>query len=105
MSYFLKKFYRVVIMRLYSDSSVLLMELKNRIPQTSPVTIQEVTPANVTDALTFQTKMQVDTFRSFLQNGHKGYYGYLKKNRCVHRSWVVSGPEKVDLHKFYSILL
>ena len=91
-------------MRLYSDSSVLLMELKNRTPQISPVTIQDVTTINVGDALSFQSTKQVQTFRSFLKYGHKGYYGYLN-GRCVHRSWVVLGPGKVLIHKFYSILL
>jgi len=91
-------------MRLYSDSNVLVMELKNRVPQTSPVTIQDVTTANVDDALNFQSSGQVKTFRSFLKQGHKGFYGYLI-NKCVHRSWVVVGPGKAFIHKFYSIIL
>jgi len=80
------------------------MELKNKVPQTSPVTIQDVTTSNVEDALNFQTARQIQTFRSFLQKGYKGFYGY-SGNKCVHRSWVVLGPEKVLIHKFYSILI
>lgn len=87
-------------MRIYSDSTVVMMELKDSVDAKSLIIIQEVTLANVKDALNFQSKGQVQRFSSFLQRGDKGYYGYLDK-RCVHRSWVVQGPAKVSLHKFY----
>lgn len=91
-------------MRIYSDSTILLMELKNPANPQSIASIQEVTESNVEDALNFQSKGQIQTFRSFLKDGYKGYYGYMD-DRCVHRSWVVQGPARVALHKFYSMAI
>lgn len=102
MSELISKFGRIVLMRIFSRSTVLLLEWKEDKNPQSPVQIQEVTTANVADALGFQSQKQVQQFSHFLQKGDRGYYGYLD-NACVHRSWVVSGPAKVLVHKFYSI--
>lgn len=95
------KFHRIVLMRIYSDSTVLLLELQNRVAVSSPAEIKAVSPQNVEDALAFESPAQVRKFKTFLQNGHRGYYAYLN-NTCVHRSWLMEGPAKAQLHKFYS---
>lgn len=98
------KFYRIVLMRLYSDATVILLELKVRRKPSGVVRIENVTEENVEDVLSFQSVQQVNTFKKFLTLKHQGYYAYLQ-NVCIHRSWVVIGPATILLHKFYGIKL
>lgn len=91
-------------MRIYSQATVLLLELKNTVSVDSGAEIRDVTHDNVDDALAFQHRRQVQVFRSFLKRGDKGYYAYLN-GKCIHRSWVVLTPQSVLLHKFYKIPL
>lgn len=100
----LQKFYRIFIMRIYTNDEVLLLELKHRHTVTSPATISKVTEENIVDARYFQTEAQVREFKQFLNQGHKGYYAYMR-GYCIHRSWVVPGPHSVSLHKFYKMPL
>jgi len=98
----LSKLNRVVLMRIFSRNTVILLEWKENRSPTSGVEIREVTEKNVDDALVFQSHKQVKLFSDFLKRGDHGFYGYLN-NFCVHRSWVVSGPAKVMLYKFFSM--
>ncbi len=91
-------------MRLYTNDTILVMELKNPAATSSPAHLESVTAQNVEDALSFQSAQQIKTFRKFLQAGDKGYYGYVDKV-CVHRSWVVVKPSPVELHKFSTMPL
>lgn len=104
MSKLFSKFQRVVLMRLFSRSTVLLLEWKEGLNPTSEVQVLPVTLQNIKDALSFQTEKQVNHFSDFLSRGDRGFYGYLN-NTCVHRSWVVRGPANVLLHKFFSIAI
>jgi hypothetical protein len=96
------KFKRVVLMRLFSRTTVLLLEWKAQPNPISEARIEFVRPENVIDARAFQTDKQVKLFSDFLTRGDKGYYAYVD-NACVHRSWAVIGPAKVFLHKFFSL--
>jgi len=102
MNELLSKLNRVVLMRIFSRNTILLLEWKENRNATSVVEIREVTAENVNDALAFQSQKQIQLFSDFLGRGDKGFYGYLD-NSCVHRSWVVSGPAKVMLYKFFSL--
>lgn len=98
----LKKFNRIVLKRIFSCDTVLLLERKKNTQAISVAQIKPVTPENVTDARSFQSEKQIRLFSRFLTRGNKGFYAYLN-NTCVHRSWVVIAPGKVSLHKFFSI--
>ncbi len=50
--------------------------------------VRRVTPENVNDAAAFQNEKYLQSFRSFLEQGDDGYYGYLD-GKCAHRSWAV----------------
>lgn len=91
-------------MRLYSDTTIILLELKTRRKPADSFRIEHVTQQNVSDASSFQSYRQIETFKKFLALGHIGYYAYLD-NRCAHRSWVVEGEATVLMHKFYPIKL
>lgn len=101
---FVEKFKRIVLMRIYSDVTIILLEQKTRRKPSGSLHIEPVTQQNVNDALVFQPASKIETFKNFLTLGHQGYYAYLNRV-CVHRSWVVKGPAKVLLHKFYGITL
>lgn len=98
----LSKFNRIVLKRIFSRDAVLLLEWKKDTHATSVAEIKPVTPENVADARSFQSEKQIRLFSRFLTRGNRGFYSYLG-NVCVHRSWVVIGPGKVSLHKFFSI--
>lgn len=98
----LTKFQRVVLMRIFSRATVLLLEWKEQRNPVSSIRIREVSNSNVNDALSFQSQKQVRQFSEFLLRGDRGYYGYLDST-CVHRSWVVRGPANVLLHKFFML--
>ena len=102
----LRKFYRIVIMRIYTLDTVVLYEWKvtSFVETLMPIEIQRVTIGNVEDALVFQSKHQVDIFKKFLLQGDRGYYAYYKE-QCIHRSWVVQQPKRISLHKFYEMTL
>jgi hypothetical protein len=102
--WFFMKMYRIIGMRLYSNETVILLKHQKRVHISSAAIIKDVTGDNVNDALHFQSPIQVRLFRRFLRHGDKGYYAYLG-NKCVHRSWVVVSPQKVKLHKFFSLSL
>ena len=58
--------------------------------------VRRVTLDNVNDANTFQNEKYLQCFKTFLEAGDDGYYGYLD-GKCAHRSWVVhSGMMVVD---------
>jgi hypothetical protein len=95
------KFYRIVVMRIFSQGTVLLLEWKTNTHTRSTAEIKPITSENLKDARSFQSEKQIRLFARFLIRGHKGFYAYLD-NACVHRSWVVTGPGRVLLHKFFS---
>lgn len=80
--------------------------LKKKLPTTftGNLQIKIATETNIQDASYFQGEGYIKQFRSFLQHGDIGYLAYLNNN-CIHRSWVVVKPGKIDLHKFCSIQL
>jgi len=100
----LAKLNRVVLKRIFSRDTVLLLEWKRNTRATSPAMIRLVTKENVSDARSFQFEKQIRLFTRFLTRGNKGFYAYLG-NTCVHRSWVVEGPASVLLHKFFTMSL
>ena len=61
----------------------------------SEVEVKRVDSSNVEDALGYEPKHKVETFKKFLSLGDWGYYAYLD-GRWTHRSWVTFGPKKVD---------
>jgi hypothetical protein len=101
---FIEKLKRMVLMRIYSNTTVIVLELKNRKPSNTALRIEKVTEKNVNDALAFQPSSKIKVFKKFLTLGYIGYYAYVG-DACVHRSWLVPGPSKVLLHKFYGIVL
>lgn len=98
------KVIRILTQYVYTRAEVILLEHQVRIAPQSPATIVHATEANLPDTLHFQTEAQLRQFQLFLQHGDKGYLGYVD-GKCIHRSWVQSGPQKVRLHKFYPMQL
>lgn len=90
--------------RIYFKGNVILLSAENNLEIDSGAIISKVTASNIIDVLSFQSKKYVDIFKGFLQLGDVGYYAYID-NECVHRSWVKSDEQIVDLHWAYSIRL
>lgn len=63
----------------------------------SPVKIVRVDESNLEDVLNFNSAKYLDVFRSFLEAGDVGYYGYIDGG-CIHRSWVIKGKNIVYPH-------
>lgn len=67
----------------------------------SEATVVEVTNSNLEDVLDFNESYLLETFSNFLSQGDKGFYAYLE-NKCVHRSWVKFGPQRMQIFQNYS---
>lgn len=99
----IKKIYRVIKKKLYCQDSIILFEYKyndkndKNENKLNGVRIESVTDKNINDILDFQPKRYVEVFNDFLAKGDEGFYAYID-NKCIHRTWVVFGPEKVNLH-------
>lgn len=62
-------------------------------PQSGCV-VREITPETVSDALSMESDSMVGQFRTFLYQGHRGFFAY-RDGLVVHRSWCVIGPATV----------
>lgn len=102
MLYIIHKLRRIIGLRIYCNARVLLMVRSKELTPTSAAIISLVDSKNIQDAANFQSARQLSEFRKYIKQGHEGYYGYWE-GKCVHRSWLVRGPERVSLHKFYSM--
>src|SRR5262245_58155971 len=100
----LKRFGSALAGLLYINDTVVVFRYCRGHEPISSVTIRQADPSNITDVLSFQPKRYVDIFRQFLASGHAGYLAYMG-GRCIHRSWVVPGPNEVRLHPFLSLHL
>lgn len=100
----MKNFIRRMAGRLYSKTNVLLLKHTNNTNQQSPAFIRPASEENIKDTLSFQSEKQLKRFKTFLLQGEKGFLAYLD-NKCVHRSWLIQGPGKVKINKFYRIQL
>ena len=88
--------------RLFSYEKLgIFVSLPNKMAATKDFDIRYVTPSNVLDVLSFQPSRYADVFRSFLQQGSRGYYVYLA-DKCIHRSWVKSNEQVVYRDTFKS---
>jgi hypothetical protein len=68
------------------------------------IEVIKVTPENVDRILDFQPAKYVQLGKQFLAQGDKGYYAILN-GKCVHRSWVVIGPKRIDINRIMSLNL
>jgi len=62
--------------------------------------IKPVDSTMLRDVLTFQPERFIEVFKQFLDNGDSGYFAY-QDGRCVHRTWVQSGPRTINLHPYW----
>ncbi len=99
-----QKFNRIVLKRIYTNDTVLLLEKKLPTTFTSNLQIKLATANNIKDTTYFQSKTYLKQFHSFLAHGDLGYLAYLNNN-CIHRSWVTVKTGKINLHKFCAIEL
>src|SRR5688500_12231814 len=100
----LKKVYRIVVVGIFTNDTVLFLKHSRQSQVGSPAVIKRVSEQKVGDASSFQSKRQETLLRRFLQNGDQGYYGYID-SRCIHRSWVVVLPKPIAIHKFFQLVL
>jgi len=59
----------------------------------SDIEIKPITEENIMDGESFNSKEEIDAFRNFLDQGHKGYYGYYQGN-CGIRIWIFSSKDR-----------
>ena len=85
--------------RIWLDETVVLLLHKTNITQHSPAQIIPATEQNITDILSFQPERKLNIVRSSMHQGDTGYLAYIN-GKCVHRSFVSTGPRSVLLHKF-----
>lgn len=86
----------------YSKNIYLLYKHDKFVDINAPVVIKRVTFDNVQDSSTFNNEKYINTFIQFLRQGDIGYYAYLN-DYCVHRSWVKTGPFKMEIVKGYNM--
>ena len=92
-------------MLLYTNEVLIIFEHKVKNKIDSPVKIVYATQENLPDILEFQNAVYLQIFRGFLEDGDRGYLGYLD-GKCVHRSWVVQEPgKKVSVHELLNFRL
>ena len=85
--------------RFWLDETVVLLLHKTSITQHSPSQIVPATSTNISDILSFQPERKLDIVRKAMAKGDEGYLAYIN-GKCVHRSFVSRGPQRVLLHKF-----
>ncbi len=76
----------------------MVFEHRETVSPTSACTIAPATLENVADVLHFETPFLLELYKEFLNRGDRGYLAYLE-GRCVHRSWVQLGPQRVTLFR------
>ena len=98
------KINRLIRTRLFVNENIILYKHARMIDHFSSAKIVKATKENINDVLNFQEKCYIIKFLDFLDSGDIGYLGYLGE-RCVHRSWVKQGPQKVKLHPLLHYIL
>ncbi len=91
--FILKKIIRVI----YSKKVLLVYDHDCFLNQLSSATIVKANDSNIHDTLSFQNEKYARVFSDFLKNGDTGYLAY-EKGECIHRSWVRSGKQLVNLN-------
>ena len=68
------------------------------------IQIKPITEENILDGAAFNSEGELDDFRKFLKQGHKGYYGYYKGN-CGLRTWIFNSKDRcvVGTEFFYDL--
>lgn len=102
MKHFWKRLHTFLTQRLYTNETIIIFQHDTIQPIESSAVIKKADQANLKDVLNFQNERYLATFRKFLQQGDIGYLAYLEQ-KCVHRSWVKSSPQKVSLHPLLTI--
>ncbi len=90
--------------RLYHADTIILFQHHKTVSIPSPVQVKLVDYTMLPDILTFQEAKYVDIFKEFLDQGDRGYFGYLD-GVCVFRAWVKQGPQQVHLHPLWPLEL
>ena len=92
----IKNIINYIFQRVYVNETIILFELKKLKKQNSIAIVKNATFENLNDILSFQDLKFIKVFENFLKIGDTGYLGYIEKE-CVHRSWVQSNNQTVDL--------
>ncbi len=76
-------------MKLLTIENANIIKVINKMPyeKIQGIEFKAITPDNLEDGLSFNTKEDLDAFKRFLSLGHKGYYGYYNGN-CAFRTWI-----------------
>lgn len=92
------KFIIKKIIRVLYSKKILLVYDHNRFQnQSSSARIVKANDSNIYDTRSFQNEEYIKVFLGFLKKGDTGYLAY-EKGECVHRSWVRSGVQSVNLN-------
>jgi hypothetical protein len=57
------------------------------------IVIKPITEDNINDGRSFNSNEEIQAFRDFLNQGHKGYYGYYQGN-CGIRIWIFNSKDR-----------
>lgn len=99
-----KKLQSIVFSRFYTRTKVVIYQYKNSLPIRSALVLIPVNEQNIQDARQFEDPVSFSINTKNFKKGEKGIYGYLN-NHCVFRAWIIEGPKKILLHKFYTYQL
>lgn len=66
-----------------------IIRVVNKVPyvQDADVRIEPISLQNINDGATFNAPEELEQFKVFLKQGHKGYYAYYK-GECALRTWI-----------------
>lgn len=104
MLYNIKLIIKKIIRTIYSKKILLVYDHKYFRNQVSSTTIVKANKTNIYDTLSFQNEEYVEVFLDFLKNVDTGYLAY-NKSECVHRSWVRSGKQSVNLNWAFKLTI